>query len=161
MKKAFVESQQNLYFRSLPMNLPIYPRYPKLVQLLSEDHNESLPFTSKYFTAPSFPIRCTHSPKLTFNSAKMDEGVAAMNAALLEAAASATPLQSTSDGDLTGGKRCSLQNCPLVGKGVIKYRCSNKGCNKTAHMACFTITVLCPNGKLDLLPDNLVAHCKK
>jgi hypothetical protein len=42
----------------------------------------------------------------------MDEGIAAMNAAL-EAAASATPLQSTSDGDLTDGKKCSVQKCPL------------------------------------------------
>jgi hypothetical protein len=42
----------------------------------------------------------------------MDEGIAAMNAAL-EAAASTTPLQSTYDGDLTDGKRCSVQKCPL------------------------------------------------
>jgi hypothetical protein len=90
----------------------------------------------------------------------MDEGIAAMNAAL-EAAASATPLQSTSDGDLSDGKRCSIQNCPLVGKGVIKYRCSNEGCNKTVHMASYTVTVIGPNGKLDPLPGNLVAHCKK
>jgi hypothetical protein len=90
----------------------------------------------------------------------MDEDIAAINAPL-EVAASATPLQSTSDGDLTDGKRCSVQKCPLDGKGVIKYRCSNEGCNKTVHMACYTVTVLGPNGKLDPLPDNLVAHCKK
>jgi hypothetical protein len=29
------------------------------------------------------------------------------------------------------------------------------------HMACYTVTVLGPNGKLDPLPDNIVAHCKK
>jgi hypothetical protein len=76
-----------------------------------------------------------------------------MNAAL-EAAASATLLQSTSDGDLSYGKRCSVQKCPLDGKGVIKYRCSYEDCNKTVHMACYTVTVLGPNGKLDPLPDN-------
>jgi hypothetical protein len=76
-----------------------------------------------------------------------------MNAAL-EAVASATSLQSTSDGDLSDGKRCSVRKCSLDDKGVIKYRCSNKGCNKTVHMACYTVTVLGPNGKLDPLPGN-------
>ena len=89
----------------------------------------------------------------------MDEGVAAMNGALAAAAAAAAPAEPQNDSDLSDGTRCSIKKCPI--RNVVKYRCSNESCDRTAHLTCYTGLILGKHPDLKPLPENLIAHCKK
>ena len=55
--------------------------------------------------------------------------------------------------------RCSVRNCPLKGKGVIKHRCAKPGCLKWVHLPCYQQTVL-NRGSIPPLDDGAVACTK-